>query len=190
MDSKSAFRRTLRAERRRHVASLAESTRALLFRRPPAALLGLVPAGATVGLYRANPHEAPAESYARYFLENGHAIALPRFAHREAPMEFAAHVDPFDESDLEVGPYGLMQPLAGAEVLAPQVLFLPLLGFTARGERLGQGGGHYDRWLAAHPDAVAIGMAWDCQQVDELPCEAHDVRLTAVVTPTRLHGPF
>ena len=59
-----------------------------------------------------------------------------------------------------------------------------------RQERLGQGGGHYDRWLAHHPDTIRIGMAWDGQLVDELPVEPHDVPLDAVVTPTRLYGPF
>ena len=190
METKSQLRQRLRLERRRHVAMLEDGTRALLFMRPPAALLRLVPGGATIGLYRANPHEAPANSYARYFVENGHPLALPRFANREAPMEFATHSDPFGESDLEVGPYGLLQPLAEAEAVTPQVLFVPLLGFTAEGDRLGQGGGHYDRWLAEHPSATAIGMAWDCQLVEELPREAHDVPLAAVVTPTRLYGPF
>jgi 5-formyltetrahydrofolate cyclo-ligase len=190
VQSKADLRKALRAERRRHVASLAESTRALLFMRPPAALLGLFAGDATVGLYRANPHEAPAASYARYFSEQGHPVALPRFAHREAPMEFARHTDPHGESDLEVGPYGLLQPTGAAEAVTPQVLFVPLLGFSETGQRLGQGGGHYDRWLADHPETLAIGMAWDCQLVDELPSEDHDAPLAAVVTPTRLYGPF
>ena len=38
--------------------------------------------------------------------------------------------------------------------------------------------------------ALAIGLAWDCQLVDDLPHEAHDRPLAAVVTPTRLYGPF
>lgn len=67
-------------------------------------------------------------------------------------------------------------------------MFVPCVGFTADGGRLGQGAGHYDRWLAAHPSAVAIGLAWDCQLVDELPTEPHDHPLDAVVTPTRLYG--
>jgi 5,10-methenyltetrahydrofolate synthetase len=65
--------------------------------------------------------------------------------------------------------------------------FVPLVGFTADGQRLGQGGGHYDRWLAAHPDTVAIGLAWDMQLADELPTEPHDRPLAAVVTPTRIY---
>ena len=70
------------------------------------------------------------------------------------------------------------------------MLFVPLLGFTAKGARIGQGGGHYDRWLADHPETVAIGMAWDAQLCEDLPMEAHDQSLSAVVTPTRLYGPF
>lgn len=188
--TKQALRKALRAERRRHVAALPDATRALLFRVPPAPLRDLAPAGATVGLYRANPHEAPPAAYARHFSEAGHTLALPRFAHREAPMEFALHSDPFGESDLEVGPYGLLQPIAGAIAVTPDVLIIPLLGFTADGQRLGQGGGHYDRWLAEHPRVPAIGLAWDCQMIDALPNEDHDQRLAAVVTPTRFFGPF
>jgi 5-formyltetrahydrofolate cyclo-ligase len=187
---KQTLRKALRAERRRHVAALPDTTRALLFRVPPAPLAALIPEGAAIGLYRADPNEAPAAAYARHFLEAGHTIALPRFAMRDSAMEFARHSDPFEESDLETGPFGLLQPLPEAKALTPDVVIVPLVGFTADGRRLGQGGGHYDRWLSAHPDAVAIGLAWDCQLVEDLPHEPHDRPLSAVVTPTRLYGPF
>lgn len=190
MQDKQDLRKQLRATRREHVAIMPESMRGLVFHRPPAPLLELVPEGASIGLYRAGAHEAPAASYARFLVERGHAIALPRFASRNAPMEFALHSDPFGESDLEVGPFGLLQPLADAPLLAPDVLFVPLVGFTDTGERLGQGGGHYDRWLAAHRGTIAIGLGWDCQRVDTLPLEPHDHPLSAVVTPTRIYGPF
>ena len=187
---KDSLRTELRAARRDHVAALDESVRALLFRRPPAAVLDLVPDGATIGLYRATPYEAPANAYARFFMEAGHTVALPRFSTRGAAMEFAAWTDPFVESDLETGPFGLLQPTADAALLVPEVLVVPLLGFTERGERIGQGGGHYDRWLEAHPDTPTIGLAWDGQLRDALPLEPHDRTLNAVVTPTRLYGPF
>ncbi len=190
MQAKSRLRERLRRERRDHVSALPDSMRGLVFHRPPASLLALVPEDAVIGLYRAGPHEAPAESYARFYLERGHELALPRFASRNAPMEFARFADPFEEEDLEVGPLGLLQPFADAPALEPGVLFVPLLGFTAAGARLGQGGGHYDRWLAANPAVTAVGLAWDCQLVEELPLEPHDVPLAAIVTPTRLYGPF
>ena len=188
--TKDELRKQLLSARRDHVAALPDSMRALVFHRPPGPLLDMVPEGAVIGLYRANPFEAPAASYAKFFLDRGHEIALPRFASRNAPMEFARHSDPFDEEDLEVGPYGLLQPFPDAPVLDPEVLFVPLVGFTAEGQRLGQGGGHYDRWLADRPGATPIGLAWDCQLAEELPVEEHDQLLRAIVTPTRLYGPL
>ena len=188
--TKTELRKQLRAARREHVAALPDAMRGLVFRHPPAPLLGMIGNNATIGLYRAMPEEAPTTSYAGFFQERGHTIALPRFADRTASMEFAHHSDPFGETDLEEGAFSLHQPLAEAETLSPDVLFVPLLGFTERGERLGQGGGHYDRWLADHPGTLTIGLAWDCQRVDTLPIEPHDQPLAAIVTPTRLYGPF
>ena len=188
--TKDLLRKQLREVRRAHVKALPDATRSLLFLRPPAPLLERVPEGACVGLYRATPFEAPTASYARFFFDRGHALALPRFVTRSAPMTFARFADPYDESDLEVGPFALLQPLPSAPLARPDVLFIPVLGFTATGGRLGQGGGHYDRWLADHPQVTAIGLAWDAQLVEDLPMEEHDIPLAAVVTPTRIYGPF
>ncbi|HSF13073.1 MAG TPA: 5-formyltetrahydrofolate cyclo-ligase [Erythrobacter sp.] len=186
--TKSELRRTLRAARKAHVEGLPSSIRGLLFHRPPAPLLERIGDEAVIGLYHAGPYEAPAGGYARFFHEAGHTLALPRFASRAAPMTFARHSDPHSESDLEVGPFGMLQPDGAAEAIVPDVLFMPLVGFTAALERLGQGGGHYDRWLAEHPPALAVGLAWDAQLCDVLPTEPHDVPLDAVVTPTRIYG--
>ena len=186
--TKDQLRRTLRAARKAHVEALPENIRGLLFHRPPAPLLARIGDEAVIGLYAAAPFEAPAGGYARFFHEAGHTIALPRFAARGAAMAFARHADPYDESDLAVGPFGILQPPADAEPLVPDVLFVPLVGFTADGARLGQGGGHYDRWLAEHPPTLAVGLAWDAQLCDALPTEPHDIALDAVVTPTRIYG--
>ena len=164
------------------------STRALVLMRPPAPALALMPEGATVGLYHALPHEAPTRGYAKWLSESGRSIALPWFADRDAPMRYGGWRDPYTDGDLEMGPHRHLQPNASAEVLHPDVVLVPLVGFTADGHRLGQGGGHYDRWLAANPSVPALGLAWDCQLVDDLPTEPHDVRLRGVVTPTRFFG--
>lgn len=188
--NKAALRKDLRARRRAFAAALPPQVSALVFNRPPRAVLDLVPAGATLGFYRADPGEAPAAAYAKFFFEAGHPIALPRVTTLTAPMRFHLHTDPYEESDLTTGVLGLRQPSGDLPELVPDVLFMPLVGFTARGERLGQGGGFYDRWLAAHPATVAIGMAWDMQEVPELPLEDHDMPLAAIITPTRILGPF
>ena len=189
-DQKRKLRKELRAARREHAAALPPEVSALVFNRPPATVLDMVPEGATVGIYRADPGEAPTSGYRKFFLEAGHPVALPRVTTLDQPMEFRLHTDPYEESDLEDGPLGLRQPGSNAERVALKVLFMPLVGFTRTGERLGQGGGFYDRWLAAHPETIAIGLAWDVQEVDTLPLEPHDMPLTAIITPTRVLGPF
>ena len=187
---KAEIRSRLRKARREHAAALPPEVSALVFRRPPGPILDLVPDDATIGLYRADPGEAPASGYAKFFLERGHTIALPWLVNLETPMVFRVHTDPWGESDLAKGYFGLMQGSEEAPEVVPDVLFMPLVAFTPRGDRLGQGGGFYDKWLGAHPDTIRIGLAWDMQEVPELPVEPHDMGLTAVVTPTRVLGPF
>lgn len=67
--------------------------------------------------------------------------------------------------------------------LAPgDVVIVPGVGFTRAGDRLGRGGGHYDRLLSRSP-ATSIGVAFDIQLVLELPTEPHDRGVDLVVTP-------
>jgi 5-formyltetrahydrofolate cyclo-ligase len=186
-EAKAQLRRHYRALRRDHIASLPHSMRALLFLRPPVPVGQRIAEDACVGLYYPHPAEAPTLSYARWLHENGRTVALPRFADRGAAMSFHLWSDPYDEGALEPGPFGVLQPTADTPVATPQVLFAPLLAFTADGGRLGQGGGHYDRWLDAHPETLAVGLAWDCQLAESLPHEDHDHSLAMVITPTRLY---
>jgi 5-formyltetrahydrofolate cyclo-ligase len=65
----------------------------------------------------------------------------------------------------------------------PDVVIVPGVAFTVNGDRLGQGGGWYDRFLAAiGPGCTTIGVGFDIQLVERLPVEPHDVRLDHVVT--------
>ncbi|RLM24504.1 5-formyltetrahydrofolate cyclo-ligase [Brenneria alni] len=67
------------------------------------------------------------------------------------------------------------------------VLLTPLVAFDSRGQRLGMGGGFYDRTLQHWPQRgpYPIGLAHDCQQVDMLPVESWDIPLPEIITPTR-----
>lgn len=69
----------------------------------------------------------------------------------------------------------------------PDVVIVPGVAFTVAGDRLGQGGGWYDRFLAELPPGVTtIGVGFDLQLVERLPVEQHDVRLDHVVTESGL----
>lgn len=190
MDTKAALRKRLKAARRAHRAALPDGVRALLFLRPPRAVSDGIAAGTTIGVYAETPDEAPASGYARWFFENENPVALPWFAERDAAMTFRLWDNPLSGEGLERGPWGMLQPSANAPEADPGLVFVPLVGFTVSGARLGMGAGHYDRWLADHPQALAIGLGWDCQETPLLPLEPHDRALDAVITPTRLLGPF
>ena len=74
-------------------------------------------------------------------------------------------------------------PEADVEPDWPDVVVVPGLAFTAAGDRLGQGGGWYDRFLSeVRPDCTSIGVCFAEQIVDTLPVEAHDVVMDHVVT--------
>jgi len=73
-----------------------------------------------------------------------------------------------------------------AAELQPGSVLLPLAAFDGRGNRIGYGGGFYDRTLAAmhgrglHPKL--IGLGFDCQEVESIAAEPHDIRLEAILT--------
>ncbi|EMH4163816.1 5-formyltetrahydrofolate cyclo-ligase [Pluralibacter gergoviae] len=68
------------------------------------------------------------------------------------------------------------------------VLITPLVAFDAQGQRLGMGGGFYDRTLQNWRNyrLQPVGYAHDCQQVERLPVEEWDIPLPAVVTPSKI----
>lgn len=68
------------------------------------------------------------------------------------------------------------------------VMMVPLVAFDRAGQRLGMGGGFYDRTLQhwQQHGFLPVGLAHDCQRVDKLPVEAWDVPLPAIMTPSKL----
>lgn len=145
-----------------------------------------LPAAGIVCSYRATPEEidpAPALAILR---ARGFKAAYPRI---EAPGVLGLHTAD-DESQLLPGPFGLTEPPASAPRVAFEavdVIIVPGVAFDERCWRLGYGGGYYDRLLPLlRPDCLRVGVAFDEQVLETIPAEEHDVRLHAVVTPTRV----
>lgn len=82
--------------------------------------------------------------------------------------------------------FGTTGPGPDAPIVDPEILLMPLSAFDADGNRIGYGAGHYDRAIARLRDKGMtprlIGVAFDCQQVEAVPAEPHDVPLDAMVT--------
>jgi 5-formyltetrahydrofolate cyclo-ligase len=77
----------------------------------------------------------------------------------------------------------------GPVVHGVRVAICPGLAFDRLGARLGYGGGYYDRWLAAHPGVLAIGVCHDDALMDEIRTDPHDRRMALVVTPGEVVRP-
>ena len=73
-------------------------------------------------------------------------------------------------------------------VVVPDVVLVPCVGFTREGYRLGYGGGYFDRWLAAHPGVISIGLAWSLSET-HFAAEPHDQPLTMVLTEREVIAP-
>ena len=137
------------------------------------------PAGAAVAGFWPMGAEIDVRPLLHALHARGHALALPVTPKRGQPLGFRRW-RPGDA--LARGPMGTSQPVPEAEALTPDWLLVPLLAFDGAGNRLGYGGGYYDRTLAALPAAHRMGCAYTCQRLDEVPAGPEDVRLHAVAT--------
>jgi 5-formyltetrahydrofolate cyclo-ligase len=94
-----------------------------------------------------------------------------------------------DEGATEVSSMGIAEPVGLAVDLLPvRAMLVPALAVTRRGDRLGKGGGYYDRALASLGDSLPpiAAIVGDDDVVTSLPTQAHDHRVDLIVTPTRI----
>lgn len=111
----------------------------------------------------------------------GHQTCLP-VVRRGQPLVFRAWRP---GEALIRGVLDIPIPPEEAPVVAPDVLFVPLLAFDRAGYRLGYGGGYYDRTLSAlraKKQIVAVGLAFAAQEMEAVPREDFDERLDYVLT--------
>jgi 5-formyltetrahydrofolate cyclo-ligase len=111
----------------------------------------------------------------------GQRAALPWFLDRDARMMFR------EAPAAEPSPWGVLQPSAAAEALAPDLVLVPLVAADRQGTRIGHGKGHYDRALAHLREGgriVTIGLAWEPQMLEApIPADPWDMKLDAIATP-------
>ena len=87
--------------------------------------------------------------------------------------------------------FNILEPALDVRCVLPvlqlNVVLTPLVAFDAVGQRLGMGGGFYDRtlqnWQQSGP--YPLGLAHDCQQVERLPVEHWDIPLPEIITPSQ-----
>lgn len=95
-----------------------------------------------------------------------------------------------DATTLGYNHYGIAEPQNNASHQPPfamDIVFMPLVAWDASGNRLGMGGGYYDRALADIKNSVKVGLAHACQQVEYIERSEWDVAMDYVATDIELH---
>lgn len=108
----------------------------------------------------------------------GVQLALPWVTMKAAPLSFLQWA-PGDAMDVD--DYGIPVPRQRQQIIAPEVLLIPCVGFNTARFRLGYGGGFYDRTLALSPRPFALGVAYQLSRAEFI-AQEHDVAMDAVLT--------
>ena len=183
-DTEKATLRAIARERRRaFVASLDPLAHRLAFKVIPSPLARRLADAQVVALYMGLDDEAPAQRLAAPLQALGKTLALPRVIDRLGSMDFLTWRP---EDQLFPGLFGTSHPQAAGDPVVPDVIIAPLIGFDRAMNRLGQGGGYYDRIFARYPDALRIGLAWSVQEHDVLPADPWDLPLHLILTEIEL----
>ena len=91
---------------------------------------------------------------------------------------------------LKLNSWGIMEPIEGENIKPTEIdmVIVPLLAFDKKGNRLGYGGGFYDRFLSqCRPDVMKIGLSFFSPEEEDLPNEDTDIPLNFCVTPSKIY---
>lgn len=190
--TRQELRRKLQQIRRSLPQDYAEKAGQAVAERIAQRLKGLSSEQKTVAVYHSFAGELPTQRVIERLWENGFQTVLPvlhPFA--KGHLLFLRYAP---DTPMTTNKYGIEEPELRVDNVVPlskiDILLLPLVGFDTKGNRLGMGGGYYDRTLAqwhnGHtPHLFPIGLSYDEQRVDELPVEAWDIPLPEIITPTK-----
>jgi 5-formyltetrahydrofolate cyclo-ligase len=141
----------------------------------------------TLAAYAAFGTEAVLDPWLRERIEAGVGVFLPYVDGESLSLVRVRDLD----ADLHPGYRGIREPAPGrrrpARVDRVEVFVVPGAAFDRSGNRIGYGGGHFDRLLStAARDALVVGVAFDVQVVDAVPAEPHDVRIDVLITESKV----
>ncbi|MBW8184001.1 5-formyltetrahydrofolate cyclo-ligase [Shewanella sp. NR704-98] len=144
-----------------------------------------------LALYLTNDGELDTQPLIEILWQNGIEVYLPRLhPFSRGNLLFLAYRP---NTSLVQNSLKIWEPkLDITQMIQPHqldVIITPLVAFDDVGNRMGMGGGFYDRTLVNWErmgSPLPIGYAHDCQQVDSLPCEYWDIPLPMIITPTKI----
>ena len=136
-------------------------------------------AGLGIGIYWPYQGEFDPRHAMRHLRDRGASTALPEVVRKGEPLQFRRW---WPGVAMTRGVYNIPVP-DGTELVVPQALVMPPVGFDGHGFRLGYGGGFYDRTLASmQPRPLTIGVAFELSRVESIRPQAFDLAMDYVVT--------
>jgi 5-formyltetrahydrofolate cyclo-ligase len=187
-EKKAELRREILAARRALSAQAVDSASAEVLARLAAS--GLLDGRRTVALYAAADNEVRTRPLFERLLAEGKRLLLPRVRGRGPEIDF---FEVREWERLTVSKLGIPEPADSGAPVPPEefdLVIIPGVAFDARGGRLGYGMGCYDRALSrVRAEVPLVGVCYDLQLLDEVPVEAHDAPLSAVISQTGTYLP-
>ena len=139
-----------------------------------------------IAIFIPNDGEIETADTIKFLLEQGYFVYLPILAGEK--LKFAKMGKLFKKNRFGIEE-PIFSPLQGAHRM--DIILMPLVGFDKHKNRLGMGGGFYDKTLSFHNKIKKFrvpklfGLAFDSQEVDRLTAQPWDVPVDGIVTPTR-----
>ena len=133
-----------------------------------------------VGGYYPFNYEVDVIEILEKFEKLNYKISLPR-VNKNSKMDFLlwSTIEP-----LSINKYGIPEPTSN-KIINPSILLVPLVAFDKYNNRIGYGGGYYDRYLMKrkkNKKIVTIGLAYSFQKVKKIPTTKHDIKLDFIIT--------
>lgn len=109
--------------------------------------------------------------------EDGKRVAVPKVHGKELRFYYLTAQSPLEQNGFLLEPAQELEEANEDDAL----IIVPGLAFDSAGNRIGYGGGYYDRYLHNHPNHATIGLCFDFQFLPEIPAQSHDIPVRQVI---------
>ncbi len=133
-----------------------------------------------IGGYYPYNHEVDPIKILKKLEKLGYQISLPKIK-KNNQMEFLLWST---KEPLSINKYGIPEPTSN-QIIYPSILLVPLVAFDSYLNRIGYGGGYYDRYIKKqkkNKKIILIGLAYSFQKVEKIPTNKYDMKLDYIVT--------
>ena len=138
-----------------------------------------------VGLYYPIGSEVSTIDIIQYLRKKKYTISLPVLEKNSKMSFYEWH----DKSPLKINNFGIPEPIK-LKKITPSALVIPIVAFDAKLNRLGYGGGFYDRFISMlekNKKILKIGLALSCQKINKVPTNRFDKKMNYIITENKVY---